>query len=144
MIFDGRPPGVDPHTTWPDIQILMMSATPGTDAGLLFRWSLNMGPEMWSKWSPLAARDGFMLQPILLHPKSRGRVRLRSRDPKDKPDIRPNFYSHPQDVETMIGGVVKNGYCFNGVMFQLVSNWPFRLVSLLPLSSTVQSSMTNQ
>ncbi len=37
----------------------------------------------------------------LLHPKSRGRIRLRSRDPSDPPAIHPNYFSHPDDVRTL-------------------------------------------
>jgi choline dehydrogenase-like flavoprotein len=38
----------------------------------------------------------------LLRPKSRGSVRLNSIDPYSPPEIDPNFFSHPDDMSTMI------------------------------------------
>lgn len=47
---------------------------------------------------------GFSSHVILLRPKSRGRVALRSPDPRSAPLIDPGFLSHPDDVETMVRG----------------------------------------
>jgi len=41
----------------------------------------------------------------VLHPKSRGWVRLRSADPSDKPRIQLNMFTDPRDMETMISGI---------------------------------------
>ncbi|XP_060076760.1 glucose dehydrogenase [FAD, quinone]-like [Ylistrum balloti] len=46
-----------------------------------------------------------MLFPTLLHPKSRGTIRLRSRDPFDYPDIDPRYLEHPDDLKTVIAGI---------------------------------------
>jgi len=40
-----------------------------------------------------------------LRPKSRGQVRLVSRDIRVAPEIDPGFLSHPDDVETLVRGV---------------------------------------
>lgn len=45
---------------------------------------------------------GFSSHVILLRPKSRGRVTLRSARPGDPPAIDPAFLEHPDDVETMV------------------------------------------
>jgi choline dehydrogenase len=42
---------------------------------------------------------------ILLHPESRGWVKLRSADPKDAPRIFLNILSERRDVETLIAGL---------------------------------------
>jgi choline dehydrogenase-like flavoprotein len=42
--------------------------------------------------------------PVLLTPKARGRVWLRSADPADAPHILTNTLSEPEDVEAMITG----------------------------------------
>jgi choline dehydrogenase len=44
---------------------------------------------------------------ILGKPKSRGRLRLRSTDPKAPALIDPSYYEHPEDMETMVRGVRK-------------------------------------
>jgi choline dehydrogenase len=50
---------------------------------------------------------GITIGPVLLQPKSHGRVELRSRDPRDAPRIVPCFLSDPggEDLQTMLRGV---------------------------------------
>lgn len=48
---------------------------------------------------------GYSCHVCILHPKSRGRVYLRSRDPHQGPLIDPNFLSHPEDLSTLVRGV---------------------------------------
>ena len=42
--------------------------------------------------------------PAIMHPKSRGRITLRTVDPFDHPDIDPNYLNHPDDVRTVAAG----------------------------------------
>lgn len=49
-------------------------------------------------------QDGYAIRPALLHPKSRGEIKLRSTDPKDKVRIFFNFFSHPDDIATLRNG----------------------------------------
>jgi choline dehydrogenase-like flavoprotein len=46
-----------------------------------------------------------MCRPVILHPESRGEIRLRSADPRDKPAIHQNFLAEPKDWETMRAGI---------------------------------------
>jgi len=58
-------------------------------------------------WFPLvkpAYADGFTIRPTLLHPDSRGDVRLRSADPRDPPQIIGNFLSAPGDLPRLREG----------------------------------------
>lgn len=47
-------------------------------------------------------RNGVTLNSALLRPKSRGSVRLKSNDPKEKPLIDPNYWGDPYDMENSI------------------------------------------
>lgn len=47
----------------------------------------------------------FAFGPTLLHPYSRGDIRLRSSNPLDAPAIRANYFSDPRDMEVMLEGV---------------------------------------
>ena len=53
-----------------------------------------------------AFSEGFSLYPILLRPKSRGKISLRSSDPQDYPKIQPNYLTHPDDVKVLIEGKI--------------------------------------
>jgi choline dehydrogenase len=48
--------------------------------------------------------DGFTILPTLLHPKSRGTVRLSSSNPSDPPIIQPNFLKEQQDLDQLLKG----------------------------------------
>ena len=40
-----------------------------------------------------------------MRPKSRGKIWLQSSNPLDFPLIDPKYYSHPDDVKTMVAGI---------------------------------------
>jgi len=96
--------GLD-EVPWPDIQLNIQTLLPGMDAGLFYKDTFNMGEQYFSKWEDLILKDGFTLNPVLGHPKSRGRIELRSRNPEDDPVIIPNFYDHPRDMATMVSAL---------------------------------------
>lgn len=43
--------------------------------------------------------------PVVLHPKSKGTVRLRDADPSSKPVIDPRYLSDPYDVDVLLRGI---------------------------------------
>jgi len=51
------------------------------------------------------AGHGFTLGPVLLHPRSRGTIRLRSNHPFDPPLIQPNYLEDPEDLAQLVDGV---------------------------------------
>lgn len=53
------------------------------------------------------AGHGMTLGPVLLQPRSRGRISLASADPDAKPRIEPRYLTDPegQDIATMVAGV---------------------------------------
>ncbi|XP_048516361.1 glucose dehydrogenase [FAD, quinone]-like isoform X2 [Athalia rosae] len=73
-------------------------------------------------------RDGFSLVPILLHPKSRGRVTLKSSDPFHWPVLQANYYQNPDDLETIVRGIKK--------AIQVAATTPFKKynTTILPLN----------
>ena len=97
--------GLDSETQWPDIQLSMISVTPAIDGGLIYRNSLNLNDELYEKYTPIHFKDGFFILPVLVHPKSRGTIKLRSRNPEMSPEINPNYFDHPLDMKRMIQSV---------------------------------------
>lgn len=50
-------------------------------------------------------KTSFSIDPVMLRPKSRGYLKLRSRNPYDHPLIDPRYLSHPHDVATVVDGM---------------------------------------
>lgn len=51
------------------------------------------------------AENVFVLTPNVTHARSRGTVRLRSRDFRDKPKVDPHYFEDPQDMRVMVEGI---------------------------------------
>ncbi|MFW0768886.1 GMC family oxidoreductase [Arthrobacter koreensis] len=51
--------------------------------------------------------NGFCLTPNVTHARSRGTVRLRSRDFRDKPMVDPRYFTDPHDMRVMVYGIRK-------------------------------------
>jgi 4-pyridoxate dehydrogenase len=81
----------DPALVQPDIQLLTRLVPPESQP-----WFPGIRPR---------PRDAFMARPVILHPKSRGELRLRSADPRAKAAIHQNFLAEPEDWDTMRRGV---------------------------------------
>jgi choline dehydrogenase len=66
---------------------------------------VRMDAKIW--WPLLSARQSHLVtaDAVVLHPKSRGRVTLRSADPAAKPRIAFNCLSHPDDLATLRRGL---------------------------------------
>jgi choline dehydrogenase-like flavoprotein len=47
----------------------------------------------------------FTILPGLIYPESRGEVRLRSKDPADKPLIDPHYLESPRDMDVLVAGM---------------------------------------
>ncbi|XP_050713623.1 glucose dehydrogenase [FAD, quinone]-like [Eriocheir sinensis] len=94
----------DPY--WPELQYLFVSGTPVFDYGLFITDGIGFTRELFSKYyKSLIGLEGFTVGPMLTRPKSRGTVKLKSRDPRDPPLIDPNYLSHPDDVTTLVRGI---------------------------------------
>jgi choline dehydrogenase-like flavoprotein len=66
----------------------------------------------------LVARHGISPHVLLLHPKSRGTVKLASADVADAPLIDPCYYSDPQDLAVHVAGVKRVAQIFQTPTFR--------------------------
>ncbi|KAK4337253.1 hypothetical protein RND71_043722 [Anisodus tanguticus] len=93
----------DPKDDYPDFQIHLISGTPASDDGLQFRHALNIGKNLWDNYYIYyVGKHAFSLYPVMLRPKSRGTIRLNTTNPLDHPIINPNYYDHPDDLESTV------------------------------------------
>ena len=56
------------------------------------------------RWRRSYLKPGYTIATDILHPKSRGRISLYSRDINQQPKIEPNYFSHPDDVRDAVFG----------------------------------------
>lgn len=96
-------PGADPN--FPDIQFLLVTLNPTTVEAEYLSRQIGMSKEMFDwYYKRQRGQNVFMIVPVLLHPKSRGFIKLRSNNPDDYPIIDPKFLSNPDDLETLVEG----------------------------------------
>ncbi|KAI0226225.1 Glucose dehydrogenase [FAD, quinone] [Lamellibrachia satsuma] len=64
---------------------------------------LNVKDSIWSGVHGKPPHtEGFTVFPILLHPRSRGTIRLKSSDPEDDVLINPNYFSETSDIKILV------------------------------------------
>jgi choline dehydrogenase len=80
----------DPSVLQPDIQFMFVPGHMGNDE------SVANGTDIY-KPDSYPKMDGFTILPVLLQPKSRGYVALRSANPLDAPIIQPNYLKEESD-----------------------------------------------
>lgn len=93
-------------TDYPDIQFHMAPASIASDDGIKVRKILGVRDSIYDKvFRPIAKNDAWTIMPLLLRPRSRGTIRLRSRDPMIYPYIDANYFDDPLDIATLVEGV---------------------------------------
>lgn len=80
------------------------SNAPVPDIQFIFRGTAP-DAHLWFPGIKAPFRDSYSIRPVLLHPESRGTVRLRSANPRDHVRIVQNFFSAPKDLATLRAGV---------------------------------------
>lgn len=91
---------------YPDVELVLgVGALTGDLSGAL-RELLGLSQTFErSVFGRYKGRDAFSIVPIIMRPKSRGRVSLRSTDPMQAPLLQPNYYEDPSDLRTMVRGI---------------------------------------
>ncbi|XP_011706132.1 PREDICTED: glucose dehydrogenase [FAD, quinone]-like, partial [Wasmannia auropunctata] len=86
------------HSGLPDIEFMFTGIQP---IKVLMR-NFEDDPSLQIKYGDCC---GWSAVPILLKPKSRGKITLLANDVNVKPEIVPNYFDDPNDVKTMIAGI---------------------------------------
>ncbi|KAF5272032.1 hypothetical protein FQR65_LT05013 [Abscondita terminalis] len=91
--------------TWPDVQFHFAASSVNSD-GEQVRKITGLRDSVYNTvYKPLANVDTWTILPLLLRPRSRGWVRLKSKDPNVYADVNPNYFTHREDVDTLIAGI---------------------------------------
>ncbi|KOX71153.1 Glucose dehydrogenase [acceptor] [Melipona quadrifasciata] len=88
---------------FPDLGLLFLTGSLNSDNGRNLWRIFGIKRESYdAMFNELGENDTWIVIPMLLRPKSRGVIELRSDDPFDHPLIYPNYLDHPLDVATLV------------------------------------------
>lgn len=91
---------------YPDIEFHFISGSTHSDGGTQIRKAHGLTDTFYDKvFGPIADKDAWSILPMLLRPKSKGIIKLRSKKPFDYPLIYPNYFMDDFDMRTLIEGV---------------------------------------
>nr|XP_023022040.1 glucose dehydrogenase [FAD, quinone]-like isoform X2 [Leptinotarsa decemlineata]XP_023022041.1 glucose dehydrogenase [FAD, quinone]-like isoform X2 [Leptinotarsa decemlineata] len=89
----------------PDIQLMVMPLSLNEDSGVHLRQLIGITDTTWHNYFAKWNHTAITILPILLHPKSRGTVRLKDSNFESKPLIDPNYLSHQDDIDVLLKGI---------------------------------------
>ncbi|KAJ8917309.1 hypothetical protein NQ315_002327 [Exocentrus adspersus] len=98
----------DPDPSYPDIELIYVGGSLNTDKGLIYRRIFNVPQDMYDViWKPFENKGLIQIFPMLVHPRSYGYIRLKSKNPFHWPRFYANFLSDPEnhDVKTFVAAV---------------------------------------
>lgn len=91
---------------YPDLSFIFLPVGITDDYGLHLRKTMNLRDDIWQKhYETFAGKPIATILPILLHPKSKGHIRLMSKNFNDHPLIDPQYYDSNEDIATMIKAI---------------------------------------
>ena len=93
------------NNSWPDVEFQLTGAHIAIDGGLVYRGLVGLSDEQFERTEEISYRDGITIFPYTLHPTSKGMIKLRSRNPYDKPIIHPHHFATDLDLKTIIRAI---------------------------------------
>lgn len=91
---------------WPDIEFMITSSSTAADGGTQVKKAHGLTDEFYkSVFESINYKDTFGVFPMMLRPKSRGYIKLRSKNPFEYPLLYHNYLTHPDDVGVLREGV---------------------------------------
>lgn len=88
---------------YPDVELLIEAGSIASDP-LLYK-DFGVTDEIYNEvFKPIQNQETFMILPMLLRPKSKGRIMLRNKNYKSQPYIFPNYFANEDDLKTMVEG----------------------------------------
>ncbi|XP_016985448.1 glucose dehydrogenase [FAD, quinone] [Drosophila rhopaloa] len=91
---------------WADMELFVVGG--GMQTNLALRLALGIQTDIYeSMFGELERRNanGFLIFPMILRAKSRGRIKLKSRNPAEHPRIYANYFADPYDLNITVRGI---------------------------------------
>ncbi|XP_046753928.1 glucose dehydrogenase [FAD, quinone] [Diprion similis] len=91
---------------WPDMEFMLTSSSTNSDGGTHVKNAHGLTNEFYNEvFGRINNKDVFGVFPMMLRPKSRGFIKLKSANPLDYPIMVHNYLTHPDDVDVLREGV---------------------------------------
>ncbi|CAH0548918.1 unnamed protein product [Brassicogethes aeneus] len=91
---------------WPDMEFMLTSTSTAADGGTQVKHAHGLTDEFYNEvFSSINYKDTIGIFPMMLRPKSRGNIKLRSKNPLEYPLLYHNYLTHPHDVNVLREGV---------------------------------------
>lgn len=91
---------------WPDIEFMLTSSSTPSDGGTAAKKAHGIRDDFYEQYlGELSNKDLFGVFPMMMRPKSRGYIKLRSNNPTQYPLMYANYLTHPDDVRVLREGV---------------------------------------
>lgn len=88
---------------WPDIQVFFGSYGDNTDGGLFGKRAAGLTDDYYTAvYETIIYKDAITVMPLLMRPKSRGKLMLKDDKIITKPLIYPNYYDYSEDLKIMV------------------------------------------
>nr|XP_031838195.1 glucose dehydrogenase [FAD, quinone]-like [Nomia melanderi]XP_031838196.1 glucose dehydrogenase [FAD, quinone]-like [Nomia melanderi] len=90
---------------WPDIQFMLTTTPANSFKGPALSDGLNLRDEFYDELTKNVQNEtSYSVMVVLLRPKSRGYIRLRSKDQRAHPIIDPNYFTDEHDLDVIAQG----------------------------------------
>ncbi|GJQ78194.1 hypothetical protein Trydic_g2524 [Trypoxylus dichotomus] len=87
----------------PDVQLFFASYADSTDGGVFSKRASGYTDEFYSAvYENILYKDAYNVIPLLLRPKSRGKIMLKDKNPQSPPLIYPNYFEESQDINVLV------------------------------------------
>lgn len=91
-------------TAWPDMELLFIGSGLNGDPTLPYNFGFD--EQIYSEtFGPMGKTDTFMVFPMLMRPRSKGRVMLQNRNAKAHPTLIPNYFEYADDLQKIVEGI---------------------------------------
>lgn len=91
---------------WPDMEFMLLSTSTSQDGGTQIKKAHGLSDEFYDAvFKAINGKDVFSIFPMMLRPKSRGEIKLQSKNPLRYPLLYHNYLTHPYDVAVLREGI---------------------------------------
>lgn len=98
----------DPDPDYPDMELIFVGGSLNSDSGLISRRSMRIRDDVFNTlWGRIIDKPNWTIFPMMVHPKSVGYLKLRSKSPYVPPEFHGNYFSDPDghDLKTFIAAI---------------------------------------